>query len=56
MLSVFGLKPCTLSYLQAEKKLQEKRAQLTAVDALRPIAEELGCTLAQLSLAWCDRV
>jgi aryl-alcohol dehydrogenase-like predicted oxidoreductase len=23
------------------------------VRALQPIAEELGCTLAQLSLAWC---
>lgn len=23
------------------------------VDALKPIAEELGCTLAQLAVAWC---
>ncbi|MCB0955286.1 MAG: aldo/keto reductase, partial [Ilumatobacter sp.] len=23
------------------------------VERLRPIAEELGCTLAQLSIAWC---
>lgn len=36
----------------AEKKLVEKRAQLEAVDKLKPIADELGCTLAQLALAW----
>jgi aryl-alcohol dehydrogenase-like predicted oxidoreductase len=28
---------------------------LTAVQALRPIAEEAGCTLAQLALAWVLR-
>ena len=27
--------------------------KLNKVDALKPIAEELGCSLAQLSLAWC---
>ena len=27
--------------------------KLDKVDALKPIAEDLGCTLAQLSLAWC---
>lgn len=27
--------------------------KLSKVDALRPIAESLGCSLAQLSLAWC---
>lgn len=27
--------------------------QIVKVDALRPIAKELGCTLAQLALAWC---
>jgi aryl-alcohol dehydrogenase-like predicted oxidoreductase len=26
---------------------------LAKVERLRPIAEELDCTLAQLSLAWC---
>lgn len=36
----------------AEKKLIEKRAQLEAVDKLKPIADELGCSLAQLALAW----
>jgi aryl-alcohol dehydrogenase-like predicted oxidoreductase len=35
-----------------EKKLKEKRAQLEAVDKLKPIADQLGCTLAQLALAW----
>ncbi len=34
-----------------EKKLIE--SNLEKVDALRPIAEELGCSLAQLALAWC---
>jgi voltage-dependent potassium channel beta subunit len=28
-------------------------ASLAKVERLRPIADELGCTLAQLSLAWC---
>lgn len=36
-----------------QKKLIERREQVDKVDALRPIAEELGCTLAQLALAWC---
>jgi aryl-alcohol dehydrogenase-like predicted oxidoreductase len=27
----------------------------TKVDRLRPIADELGCTLAQLALAWCTK-
>jgi voltage-dependent potassium channel beta subunit len=34
------------------KTLSDKET-LGKVDRLRPIAEELGCTLAQLSLAWC---
>ena len=28
--------------------------EITA-EALRPIADELGCSLAQLSLAWCTK-
>jgi len=28
-------------------------AELAKVERLRPIAEDLGCTLAQMSLAWC---
>ncbi len=35
-----------------EKRAQEKRAQIEAVDKLKPIADELGCSLAQLALAW----
>ena len=34
------------------KRLSDKHT-LAKVERLRPIAEELGCTLAQLSLAWC---
>ncbi|BDA50125.1 Voltage-gated potassium channel subunit beta-1 [Coccomyxa sp. Obi] len=34
-----------------EKKLAE--ANLEKVDKLKPIAKELGCSLAQLALAWC---
>jgi len=28
-------------------------SELAKVERLRPIAEELGCTMAQMSLAWC---
>ena len=34
-----------------EKKLVQEN--LDKVDALKPIARELDCTLAQLALAWC---
>jgi aryl-alcohol dehydrogenase-like predicted oxidoreductase len=33
-------------------KAEKKRAQIDAVDKLKPIAEQLGCTQAQLALAW----
>ncbi|CAN5832357.1 aldo/keto reductase [soil metagenome] len=36
------------------KRLRDERA-IARVEALRPIADELGCTLAQLSLAWCTK-
>ena len=36
-----------------EKKLIE--SNLEKVDRLKPIAKELDCSLAQLSLAWCIR-
>ena len=36
-----------------EKKLVE--SNLEKVDRLKPIAKELGCSLAQLALAWCIR-
>ena len=32
-----------------------KQETLDAVQQLRPVAEEAGCTIAQLSLAWCLR-
>ena len=38
-----------------DRWLQEKRRELAAVDALAPIARDLGCSLAQLALAWCAR-
>ncbi len=28
---------------------------MAKVEKLRPIADELGCTLAQLALAWCTK-
>lgn len=36
-----------------DRKLVEKRHELEAVDKLRPLTEELDCSLAQLALAWC---
>eukprot|EP01025_Chloroclados_australasicus_P008658 TRINITY_DN1313_c0_g1_i1.p1 TRINITY_DN1313_c0_g1~~TRINITY_DN1313_c0_g1_i1.p1 ORF type:complete len:332 (-),score=41.51 TRINITY_DN1313_c0_g1_i1:255-1250(-) len=38
-----------------ERKLVEKQWQLEVVDNLRPLANELGCTLAQLAIAWCAK-
>ena len=38
-----------------DRWLCEKRHQLEAVDGLAPLAAELGCSLAQLALAWCAR-
>lgn len=34
------------------ERLSDERS-LAKVERLRPIAEELGCTMAQLSIAWC---
>ena len=39
--------------LQNMGKTSLVEEKLSKVDALKPIAEELGCSLAQLSLAWC---
>lgn len=33
--------------------MEGKRAQIDAVDKLKPIAERMGATTAQLALAWC---
>ncbi|GBF90935.1 voltage-gated potassium channel subunit beta-like [Raphidocelis subcapitata] len=38
-----------------DRWLTEKKHQLEGVDRLVPIASELGCSLAQLALAWCLR-
>jgi voltage-dependent potassium channel beta subunit len=32
---------------------EEGRQRIATADKLKPVAEELGCTLAQLALAWC---
>ena len=42
--------------LEMYKGLREKKlvqANLDKVDGLKPIASDLGCSLAQLALAWC---
>jgi voltage-dependent potassium channel beta subunit len=39
-------------WLAAELRDEQARAK---VERLRPIAEELGCTLAQLAVAWCTK-
>ena len=36
-------------------KRMSNQAQLAKVENLRPIAEELGCSMAQLALAWCAK-
>eukprot|EP00871_Galdieria_phlegrea_P001835 jgi/Galph1/2652/GphlegSOOS_G1302.1 len=35
------------------KAFSERAWQLEKTDALKPLAQELGCTVAQLALAWC---
>ena len=37
---------------RAPERPRDDRAK---VERLRPIADELGCSLAQLSLAWCTK-
>ncbi|KAL6759766.1 putative potassium channel beta [Haematococcus lacustris] len=37
----------------AQKKLVENREAIEKTDQLKPLAAELGCSLAQLALAWC---
>jgi aryl-alcohol dehydrogenase-like predicted oxidoreductase len=43
----------SITRLSFMKDLVGDKAKAAAVDGLEPIANELGCTLAQLSLAWC---
>lgn len=40
-------------WLRSRYDSDEARAQIAKVRALAPIADELGCSLAQLALAWC---
>ena len=49
---------CLLTYLVDMQGLKEKslvNETLDKVDALKPIAEDLGASLAQLALAWCAK-
>jgi voltage-dependent potassium channel beta subunit len=51
-----GIPPGSRGALKGYEWLAERlsdRAKLAAVDRLVPIAADLGCTLAQMSLAWC---
>jgi len=51
-----GIPPGTRGTLKGYEWLAERlsdQAQLAAVRRLAPIAADLGCTLAQMSLAWC---
>lgn len=36
-----------------KKKMEQDRWQIELADKLKPVAEELGCSQAQLALAWC---
>lgn len=36
-------------------KQMDDREAIEAVERLRPIADDLGCTMAQLALAWCTK-
>ncbi len=40
-------------WLREELESEEGQRRIGKVRKLRPLAEELGCTLAQLALAWC---
>jgi len=38
-----------------KKKMEEDKWQIDTADKLKPIAEELGCSQAQLAVAWCAK-
>lgn len=40
-------------WLRARLEKEETKANLEKVRQLKPLADELGCSLAQLALAWC---
>lgn len=42
-------------WLRARLESEEGRKQIEKVKKLVPVAEELGCSLAQLAIAWCLR-
>jgi len=51
-----GIPPGSRGTLKGYEWLAERlsnRAQIAVVKRLAPIAADLGCTLAQMSLAWC---
>ena len=53
-----GIPPGTRGTLKGYEWLAERlsdKAKIVAVRRLAPIAADLGCTLAQMSLAWCLR-
>jgi aryl-alcohol dehydrogenase-like predicted oxidoreductase len=41
------------SWLRSRLEGDEGRSQIEIVRRLTPIAEELGCSMAQLAIAWC---
>lgn len=43
-------------WLRSHVEGPEAKAQIEKVKKLEPIARELGCTMAQLAIAWCLRV
>ena len=47
-----GLRGALAGYGWLAKRLSDERA-IAKVEALRPIADELGCSIGQLALAWC---
>ncbi len=44
---------CALAGYEFLQDRLTERAAIEKVEGLRPIADELGCTLAQLAIAWC---
>jgi len=40
-------------WLRENFESEKGRARIAKAEELRPVAEELGCTLAQLAIAWC---
>lgn len=49
---MFWRSRCRFLFVQELWQKQMNEDNLKKVDGLRPIAEELGCSMAQLALAW----